>query len=73
MSYVMASSCVLLPILLLPLIAFDKSWISSTIRSSVVSVGCVMCLCLKYTVSEIRFALAALKKKNGICSGPGTS
>ena len=58
----MASSCVLLPRLLLPLIAFDKSWIALIIRSSVVNVGCVMCLCLKKTVSEIHFALAALTK-----------
>jgi hypothetical protein len=29
------------------LIAFERSWIALITRSSVVNVGCVMCLCLK--------------------------
>ena len=61
-SHVMASSCVSLPSLLFPLTAFVKSWIALIIRSLVVNVGCVMCLCLKKTVSKIRFALVALTK-----------
>jgi len=65
-SCLMASICELLPGLLpgllFPLITFVKSWIAFIIRSSVVSVGCVICLCLKKTVSEIRFALVALTK-----------
>jgi hypothetical protein len=46
-SRVIASICVLPPRFLLPLMAFDRSWIALIIRSSVVNVGCVMCLCLK--------------------------
>ena len=71
-SCVMASSCVLLPSLMFPLTAFVKSWIALIIRSSVVNVGCVMCLCLKKTVSEICFALVASTKYSGIFSDLGT-
>ena len=61
-SPLIASICVLPPRFLPPLIAFDRSWIALITRSSVVNVGCVICLCLKQTVSEICFALVALMK-----------
>ena len=46
-SPLIASTFVLLPSFLPPLIAFDRSWIALITRSSVVNVGCVICLCLK--------------------------
>ena len=46
-SPLIALICVLPPRFLPLLIAFDRSWIALITRSSVVNVGCVICLCLK--------------------------
>ena len=46
----------------LPFIVFVRSWTAVMTKSLAETSGCVMYLCLKHTVSEIRLALVALTK-----------